>query len=297
MRIARWTHAVSLTALLGALSGCAADGAGPGGSVLEAADDTTSATAAITASYPVGSTFATTANLNLRSGAGTRYRVIVVMSSGARVLSVDSGPTSGFYHVRYGSTQGWCSGQYLRLVTAATPGGTDAGTGTPPGSSAVDAVFTRAVAGVGFAYWWGHGAWLPEGPTASTQSACYGSCPSCSHGGTYGADCSGYVAKAWQVPSSNSTLSRDAHPYSSGDFLNSTGGGQWSQVSRSSARHGDALVYNNGSAGHIFLVDSGDPWGWVSAYEAPGCASGGGRIHHTTRTATSAYHAIRRAGL
>ncbi len=296
MITARWIHAASLTAILGLLAGCSADGAG--GSILEAADDSVSSTAAITASYPVGSTFATSANLNLRTGAGTSHSVIVVMPQRSRVISVDSGPTNGFYHVRYGSTSGWCSGQYLTLVTAASGGsGTGTGTGTTPGSSALDAVFTRAISGVGFAYWWGHGAWLPEGPTSSTQSTCSGSCPSCSHAGQYGADCSGYVAKVWQVPSSNTALSRDAHPYSTGDFLNSTGGGQWSQVTRANARHGDALVYNNGSAGHIFLVDAGDPWGWVTAYEAPGCASGGGRIHRTTRTATSAYRAIRRAGL
>ncbi len=99
------------------------------------------------------------------------------------------------------------------------------------------------------------------------------------------------------VPSSNTTLSNDAHPYSTWHFYNTTGGGQWSGVSRGNARHGDALVYNTGSAGHIVLFDRGDPWGSMWTYEAPGCASGGGRIRHSIRTASSAYHAIRRQGM
>jgi hypothetical protein len=113
----------------------------------------------------------------------------------------------------------------------------------------------------------------------------------------YGADCSGFVAKAWMVPGSNSTLSSDSHPYSTGDFRNTTGGGQWSRVDRGSVHRGDALVYNDGSAGHVFLYESADPWGSMWAYEAPGCASGGGRIRHGLRTASSAFVGIRRAGL
>ena len=310
---------VSVAAIVTSLIGCAADGMGTGDGPLVGADDTN--TAQITASYPIGSTLQTTGNLNLRTGPSTSNHVLLVIPSGSRVVTIDvTAPQNGFYKVRYGSTSGFSSGTYLRFISApatdpgtapggttdpdaGTPTGTDpdagapTGTGTGTGSTALDTVFQRAVSGVGFAYWWGHGSWLDTGPTASTQSTCSGSCPSCSHAGSYGADCSGFVAKVWNVPSSNTTLSNDSHPYSTVDFFNSTGGGQWSAINRSDARHGDALVYNTGTAGHIFLVDSGDPWGSLWVYEAPGCASGGGRIHHTLRTASSAYHGIRRAGL
>jgi hypothetical protein len=105
------------------------------------------------------------------------------------------------------------------------------------------------------------------------------------------------VGKAWIVPGSNSDLTHDYHPYSTWNFYNTTGGGQWRTISRSNVRHGDAFVYHSGGAGHTFLFDHGDAWGTLYVYESPGCASGGGRIRHGTRTASSIYHVIRRQGL
>ena len=54
--------------------------------------------------------------------------------------------------------------------------------------------------GVGYSYWWGHGAWRSDGTQHGT---CTGSCPACSHTGGYGADCSGFVAKCWQIPTAS----------------------------------------------------------------------------------------------
>ena len=149
----------------------------------------------------------------------------------------------------------------------------------------------RAKSGVGFSYWWGHGAWDPSGVGSSTAGACYGSCPNCTHSGTHGADCSGYVGKLWQVPSSNSSLSTDSHPYSTASFVNDTS--LWKTVSRGSLKKADALVYHSGGAGHVYLFESGDGWGSMWAYEAKGCSYG---IVHDLRTASSAYHGIRRTG-
>ena len=39
------------------------------------------------------------------------------------------------------------------------------------------------------------GRWRADG---TDHGSCSGSCPSCSHSGKYGADCSGLIAKAWQ---------------------------------------------------------------------------------------------------
>ncbi len=52
-------------------------------------------------------------------------------------------------------------------------------------------------------------------------------------------------------------------------------------------------VYNNGSAGHIFIYESGDGWGSMYAYECKGCSAG---CTKGLRTASSAYHAIRKTG-
>ncbi|MCZ7684233.1 MAG: SH3 domain-containing protein [Sandaracinaceae bacterium] len=236
----------------------------------------------ITASYPVGSTLRVTATaLNLRTGASTDYSVIVVMPNDVRVTLVTSAPRNGWYNIRYGSTTGWASGRYLAVVS--TPS-----TGSETGP---DLAISRARSGVGFSYWWGHGRWRPEGPTSSTRGSCSGSCPSCSHSGSYGADCSGYVAKAWSVPSSNTNLTSDAHPYSTYNFYNEQV--HWRRISRENIRRADALVYRANGAGHVVLYESGSPWGQLWVYEARGCSAG---IQRNLRSFSSSYRTIRRSG-
>ena len=93
------------------------------------------------------------------------------------------------------------------------------------------------------------------------------------------------------MPSSNDNVSQDSHPYSTWNFDNETT--HWHGISRASALPADALVYNSGSAGHIFLYEKGDAWGAMWAYEAKGCSYG---IVHDLRYASSAYKAIRRNG-
>ncbi len=149
-----------------------------------------------------------------------------------------------------------------------------------------DQIITRGKGVVGFSYWWGHGRWTTS--TSAYRGSCSGSCPSCSHSGSYGADCSGFVAKAWQVPSAIS-ITTDAHPYSTFHFYNNAT--HWTHISRSSTKKADALVYRSNGAGHILLFESGDPWGWMTAIECKGCSSGCTRAG---RTASSSYKAIRR---
>jgi hypothetical protein len=239
---------------------------------------------ALTTAQPVGSTLRVTATaLNLRSGPSTGYGVILVMPNDARVTLVTSAPTNGWYQIRYSSMTGWSSGQYLALVSTPPPSGST--------STGADRAIARAQSGVGFSYWWGHGRWRAEGPTSSTRGSCSGSCPSCSHSGSYGADCSGYVAKAWSVPGNNVELTSDAHPYSTYNFYNEQT--HWSRVSRENIRRADALVYRSGGSGHIVLYESGSPWGQSWVYEARGCSSGIGR---NLRSFSSSYRTIRRAG-
>lgn len=253
---------------------------------LVSADETVTTEAALSTSVAAGSTLATTANLNLRSSASTGASVLRTMPVGSRVIAVTGKPTNGWYQIRHNGLTGWSSGAYLRLVSA--PSGD---TTTTSGSSARDNAVTRAKSGVGFSYWWGHGRWLSSGPTASTRGACTGSCPSCSHSGSYGADCSGYIAKIWQVPSTNTNLSTDSHPYTTYNFVNDTYG--WAPISRNNVAKADALVYNTNGAGHMVLYESGNAWGSFWTYEARGCSDG---IRHNLRSVTSAYKTIRRNG-
>ena len=175
---------------------------------------------------------------------------------------------------------------------ASGSGGAPSGGGSSGGSSTpAQSAMTRAKSGVGFSYWWGHGRFLDEGPNASNKGSCSGSCPSCSHSGSYGGDCSGFAAKVWQVPSSNTDMSDDSHPYSTADFDEDTS--QWKTVPQGTLKQADAMVYRSGGAGHIFIYDHGDAWGSMYAYECKGCSAG---CTAGFRTASSAYHAIRRTG-
>jgi len=260
-----------------------------------APEDTASTGSQLSGNVPIGSTLKTTADLNLRTGAGTSYSIRLVIPKGSNVTTVNTAtPNNGWYNIKYNGTTGWSSGAYLTLVSSggggAGGGGGGGGTSTISSADRGGAVL-RAKSGVGFSYWWGHGAWDPSGVGSSTAGACYGSCPNCTHSGTHGADCSGYVGKLWQVPSSNNNLAVDSHPYSTASFVNDTS--LWHTVDRGSLVQADALVYNTNGEGHVFLYDSGDGWGSMYAYEAKGCSYG---IVHDLRTASSAYHGIARTG-
>jgi hypothetical protein len=148
-------------------------------------------------------------------------------------------------------------------------------------------VLSIAEASVGYTYWWGHG--NLGGGMAGT---CTGSCPSCSHTGPDGADCSGFVSKAWMLPGTMPIVGADEHPYSTYTFTHETT--HWSNISRADVVGGDAMVYNVNGSGHVFLYEKDDPWGQMWTFEARGCAYG---IVHNIRTAGAQFGAIRREGL
>jgi hypothetical protein len=226
---------------------------------------------ALTGCVTAGASLQTTTDLNLRSGPGTSYGILLTMPGNSIAQEVGGGcPTSGWYKLTYSGVTGWASGTYLTLVTSS--------------ATARDNAVTRAQGAMGFSYWWGHGAWK----SGASVGSCSGNCPSCTHSGSYGADCSGFLAKAWVVPSTNNNVSVDSHPYGTIHF--NVDSSQWTTISRDSLLKADALVYNQDGAGHTFLYESGDGWGSMWAYECKGCAYG---CVHNLRTATTTYHAIR----
>ena len=243
---------------------------------------------------PGGMARVTATALNLRAAVGTSATIEASMPCGTQLAIVggpSATPVAGWWNVRWdaaanGAMTGWASGNYLVAESAFSPtlcGGPAGGGGTPgdPGD-----LFGRAKLAVGYSYYWGHGSWRDD---AAAPGSCSGSCPSCTHAGQYGADCSGFVAKVWQVPSA-SPIDLDAHPYSTANFYNEQT--LWKQEPRSSLAPGDAVVRRTSTAGHIALFDSGsDPFGAVWLYEARGCATG---VVHDLRTVDSSYLSIRR---
>jgi hypothetical protein len=220
-------------------------------------------------------------NANLRAGPSPSAAVLAVVARGATVKLLEGTPRDGFYKVALGALQGWSYGAHYTESPSIM---------TREQALTATEILNRAATVENFSYWWGHGRWNP-GSTA--YGSCSGGCPSCSHSGSYGADCSGFVAKAWQVPSSNVDYTDDAHPYSTYNFDNETT--HWDVIPRGSAQPGDAFVYNTDGAGHIFIFKSGDPWGGMNTYECIGCASGCGKNYRSS--VSTAYKVIRRRGL
>jgi cell wall-associated NlpC family hydrolase len=283
--------AVALALAFTGCSGVVGDVGIPSEQLTGANEDLGTIDSALSTQVGAGSVLATTAGLNLRSGPSTGYSVLHVIAAGAQVTAVSGTPSNGWYNIKHNGVTGWSSGTYLKFVSAGSGGGGTVPAPPPTSSSARDAAVARAKTGVGFSYFWGHGSWDPAGPTSSNRGVCTGSCPSCSHSGGYGADCSGYVGKIWQVPGAGTNLTVDAHPYSTASFIGSSS--NWYTIAREALQAGDALVYNSNGSGHIFLYESGDGWGSLWAYEAKGCSYG---IVHDLRTASSAYKAIVRSG-
>ncbi|HZI07958.1 MAG TPA: SH3 domain-containing protein, partial [Archangium sp.] len=226
----------------------------------------------------------TGAALNLREGPSSTAPVLLTMPEGSELsISGASGcPENGYYPVRFGGFTGWAYGAHLRTSTLEAELSAD---------NSRDEAIARAQSGVGYSYWWGHGRWLETDPTSTTRGSCVGACPSCTHSGSYGADCSGFAAKVWVVPSTNNNVSVDLHPYSTYHFENEYHG--WHNVTRGSVLRADAMVYNDGG-GHIFIYEKGDPWGSMYAYECKGCEEG---CVYNIRSAGSAYKAISRDGI
>lgn len=134
---------------------------------------------------------------------------------------------------------------------------------------------------VGYSYWWG-GAKLKVGPHATRK--CFD--PAID---TFGADCSGFVGKVWQLPEAM-PFTEGKHPYSTRNFYFDSE--LWYPVPRQETRRGDAMVYRNATntGGHIIIYESKTDWEHVKPYEARGCDWG---IVDDVRPFGSEYRSLR----
>jgi hypothetical protein len=273
---------LGLVACGGEISGAVGDNGDPAD--LVAADDRDTVVT-YSGSFSAGQyvTVCNCSGLNQRAGPGTGYGVLRVIPSGSTLKVLAA--SGSWYQNDWGGRVGWSSGAYL-CATSSGGGSADSSGGFSQPLSR-DGIIGVARAAVGFSYWWG-GARFADG---ASHGSCAGSCPSCSHSGSYGADCSGFVGKAWMLPEAM-PMSSNAHPFSTYSFSSSST--HWSGIARSSLARADALVYNSGGSGHIVLFESGDGWGSMWTYESRGCATG---VVHNVRTAGSAYKGIRRQGI
>jgi hypothetical protein len=190
----------------------------------------------------------------------------------------------------------------LLLVLAATIAGCAVEVGELPEENvdstgeALTKAMTRAQiaaiaqSAMGYSYFWGGDQWDPAsksnpGKCIPNCSGC--GCPSCSHVGPWGADCSGLVGKAWQVPHAI-PIKQHAHPYNTTSFL--TQRTHWFGVKRSQLQRGDALT----SSSHIVLFDRKLSNGQMMVWECAGCSIG---CKHRARSVSSNYVSIRRRNI
>lgn len=93
-------------------------------------------------------TAVTTDYLNLRTGAGLGYRIILTMSMGSTATVLDNSNPS-WVHVRTsGGTQGWCSRDYLKISVPAPSSGSTSAPSSSSGSTSSGSQSTPAPAPV-----------------------------------------------------------------------------------------------------------------------------------------------------
>lgn len=146
-------------------------------------------------------------------------------------------------------------------------------------------IIDRAKPAVGYSYWWGGGCWRSDD---AQHGSCSGNCPDCTHSGGYGADCSGYVFKAWQIDGASVVSACNHGPYTAASYHNNQT--QWTHITRANATKADILA----STTHVAILEAGDPWGTPTVLEARGCSYG---VQRNTRSFGSTYNASERDNL
>ncbi len=228
-------------------------------------------TANLSGTQVFGTVVEMTADATLYAAADYHSTVKRSLAKGTRGRIVRTTSSNGYYNIRVGSKVGWAAGAYMKAVSV-------------PNTSDEHAT-ARAYSAVGFSYYWGGEQW---NPTTESWGSCTGSCPDCDHSGSWGADCSGLITKAWKVGSSCSALtdSCSSRPTAAG-FRVTDPNGKWKNISRDSIAEGDVMA----STTHVVYYLSGDAWNTPTVIECKGCADG---CVKNARSFSSTYRTSRR---
>ncbi len=128
-------------------------------------------------------------------------------------------------------------------------------------------ILDLAKAGMGHGYKWGGSTWTLDGSRKGQCMLREGfpeGCPDCDYpSDKVGADCAGFVGKAWQLKKPT-PVDQDFRPYSAGDFF--SGSSEWKEISFNDLRPGDGLARSSHTV--LFKELSG---GAYQTYEAMGC--------------------------
>lgn len=233
---------------------------------------------------PENTVLIATANLNLRTEPSTDSTILRTMAMNSAMTVVGQQPTAGFYRVRHGNLVGWAHGSYMEEAHAPISE-----------TMAVERLAAAELArsAIGFSYWWGHARWTPNGATGRNTGACSRVDGTYFHEGDYGADCSGLISKAWQVPADNLSPMSDVHGPGTARYAEDQAG-LWHTIPLEDATLADAMVRRKNGAGHIFLVVNTYDDGVVT-YECRGCEYGCVSVKRPwTEIIQEGYHAIRR---
>jgi len=134
-----------------------------------------------------------------------------------------------------------------------------------------NSIIRYAASAVGSPYVWGGDKWDPNNRSWA------------------GADCSGLILKAWQIPRKADYTQSVGHPYNTYSFFNKNT--HWNKINRSDLAKGDILVYRSKGGGHAVIYHHGDPWGSPVVYEARSKTYG---IVYNQRYFPSSFQARRR---
>jgi hypothetical protein len=235
----------------------------------------------VTDPLPTGSMITicnTTQGVNHRSGPGTNYLVLRVLKPGS--MAMVTSYSKGWYKIEVDEQSGWVFGTFVCLAEE------DPSVTSSPAQISREHIIQNAASLVGFSYWWGNARF-------KVGSKDYGKCLSSTtagHTGMYGADCSGFVSKVWELPEAM-PWEANLHPFSTWNFYAENQ--HWKAISRNTMLKADTLVYRGLESGHIVVYESGDVWGSLWTYEARGCSFG---IVHNLRTLGSSFAARQRDG-
>jgi len=223
------------------------------------------------AAYSVGTIAHTTANLNLRSGPGTGYGVVLVMPYGSS-FKITGSYRNGFYPGRFNGTKGWASADFLTTggVSSGSGSGSGSGTGSSPSATGSATVTTNLNLRSGPSTGDGVIAVMPAGASLTLTGQAANGFVSVSYQGTNGWAYEAYLGSGGGGSGSGSDSGSGATPSDTGTAYTTTNVNLRSGASTSYSvitvvPSGAAVTLNGQTANGFVSVYYGGSNGWLYA--------------------------------